>query len=76
MVKELKKRSDFKLQYERDDVYLNQDLNIFDYVLLNVRHPGWASNQEFVINLVNQLKSNQKFKLTYQKDDVYLFTKQ
>ncbi|MFM6070752.1 MAG: DUF2079 domain-containing protein, partial [Dolichospermum sp.] len=25
----------------------NQDLNIFDYILLNVRHPGWASNQEF-----------------------------
>jgi len=54
----------------------NQDLNIFNYVLLNVRHPGWASNQEFVTSLVNQLKSNQKFKLTYQKDDVYLFTKQ
>jgi hypothetical protein len=53
----------------------NQDLNIFNYVLLNVRHPGWASNQDFATSLLNQLKSNPKFKLAYQKDDVYLFTK-
>jgi len=53
----------------------NQDLNIFDYVLLNLRHPGWASNQEFATSLVNQLKNKPTFKLTYQNDDVYLFTK-
>jgi len=55
--------------------YSINELNQFHYILLNTRHPGWASNQEFVTSLVNQLKSNQKFKLTYQKDDVYLFTK-
>ena len=53
----------------------NQDLNIFDYILLNVRHPGWASNQEFATNLVNQLNKKPRFKLTYQQDDIYLFTK-
>jgi uncharacterized membrane protein len=53
----------------------NQDLNIFDYVLLNLRHPGWASNQEFATSLVNQLNNKPRFKLTYQQDDVYLFTK-
>ncbi|MFN6563176.1 MAG: DUF2079 domain-containing protein [Nostoc sp. ChiSLP01] len=51
------------------------NLNIFDYILLNVRHPGWLSSQEFAVSLVNKLKNNQQFKLKYQRDDVYLFVK-
>jgi len=51
------------------------NLALFDYVLLNVRHPGWQSNQEFATNLVNQLKNTQKFQLSYLRDDVYLFAK-
>lgn len=51
------------------------DLTQFDYVLLNVRHPGWLSNSEFATSLVNQLKNTQEFQLSYQQDDVYLFTK-
>ena len=51
------------------------DLNAFDYVLLNVRHPGLASSQKFAASLVNQLKNQQAFKLSYQRDDVYLFVK-
>lgn len=47
----------------------------FDYVLLNVRHPGWVSNQEFATSLVNQLKNAELFQLGYQRDDVYLFVK-
>ena len=47
----------------------------FDYVLLNVRHPGWLSNQEFATSLVNRLKTAQEFLLSYQRDDVYLFAK-
>jgi uncharacterized membrane protein len=52
-----------------------QNLTEFDYVLLNVRHPGWLSNPEFARGLVNQLQTQKSFKLTYKKDDVYLFTK-
>lgn len=52
------------------------NLTQFDYVLLNVRHPGWLSNSEFATSLVNQLKSNQEFQLSYQQDDVYLFTQE
>jgi uncharacterized membrane protein len=51
------------------------DLTIFDYILLDIRHPGWASNPEFAVNLLNQLKTKPEFKLKYQRDDVYLFTK-
>ncbi|MBW4512601.1 MAG: DUF2079 domain-containing protein [Scytonematopsis contorta HA4267-MV1] len=47
----------------------------FNYILLNTRHPGWGSSQEFAIGLVNKLKSEQKFNLQYQRDDVYLFVK-
>ncbi len=45
----------------------------FNYVLLNLRHPGWLSNQEFATSLVNQLKNAEEFQLSYQRDDVYLF---
>lgn len=47
----------------------------FDYVLLNLRHPGWLSNREFAASLVNQLKHDQEFQLSYQRQDVYLFQK-
>ncbi len=52
------------------------DLKLYDYVLLNVRYPGWGSNQEFANSLVNQLKNQPEFKLSYQQDDVYLFQQQ
>ncbi|MTJ52047.1 DUF2079 domain-containing protein [Anabaena sp. UHCC 0253] len=52
-----------------------QDLDIFDYVLLNVRHPGWAGNEEFSKNLVQKLEINPNFQKQYQQDDVFLFVK-
>jgi uncharacterized membrane protein len=61
------------IKFTNTDV--NQDVNIFDYVLLNVRHPGWTSTTEFAHNLVNQLNTNQNFNLQYNQDDVYLFVK-
>ncbi|MEG4043239.1 DUF2079 domain-containing protein [Microcoleus sp. Pol17_C1] len=47
----------------------------FDYVLLNLRYPGWMSDRAFVENLITQLKNNPQFQLKYQRDDIYLFTK-
>ena len=47
----------------------------FDYVLLNLRYPGWMSDREFVNNLVTKLKNTPQFQLKYQRDDIYLFTK-
>ena len=47
----------------------------FDYILLNLRHPGWNSNPEFAASLANRLKNTQEFNLSYQHDDVYLFKK-
>ncbi len=49
------------------------DINSFDSILLNVRHPSWPNSQETVINLVEQLKQNSKFTSVYEKDDVFLF---
>ncbi|MEA5593941.1 DUF2079 domain-containing protein [Rivularia sp. UHCC 0363] len=51
------------------------DLTKYDYVLLNLRHPGWLNNRDFVTGLISQLKDNQKFNLQYQRDDVFLFIK-
>ena len=56
----------------------NQDsasfnLNQFKYVLLNVRHPGWASSPEIATGLVERLKQTPEFQLSYQRDNVFLF---
>ncbi|MBW4634090.1 MAG: DUF2079 domain-containing protein [Iphinoe sp. HA4291-MV1] len=50
-------------------------LTEFDYILLNVSHPGWQSHREFATNLVNHLNKTQLFQLRYQQDSVYLFVK-
>jgi uncharacterized membrane protein len=51
------------------------DLTQFDYILLNIRHPGWLSNPQFASQLVDQLRNTRPFQLQYQQSDVYLFTK-
>lgn len=55
--------------------YNPQDLDKFHYILLNLRHPGWAASATDYQNLVNQLQTKSEFQLQYQKDDVYLFVK-
>ena len=50
------------------------DFDQFDEVLLNVRHPGWASNSSLQQGLVNRLQRDPRFKLLVQRDGVYLFT--
>ena len=51
------------------------DLNDFDDILLNLRHPGWQSNTDFAQILVEELNQSPNFKLSYSQDDVYLFQK-
>jgi len=51
------------------------NLEKFDYILLNIRHPGYQSDRNYALNLVDQAKKIPSFKLKYQKDDVYLFAK-
>lgn len=51
------------------------NLTEFDFVLLNLRYPGWMSDREFVNNLITQLQNSPQFQLKYQRDDIYLFTK-
>jgi hypothetical protein len=57
------------------DVTNPPNLTDFDYVLLNIRHPGWLSNQEFADSLLKQLQNLPDFKLRYQENQVYLFQK-
>lgn len=51
------------------------DLNQYDYVVLNSRHPGWMSTSEFANGLIHQIQRNAQFQLQYQQDDIYLFVK-
>ncbi|MBU7581627.1 MAG: DUF2079 domain-containing protein [Nostoc sp. TH1S01] len=52
-----------------------QELDMFDYILLNTRYSDLSSNQEFNIKVLNHVKNNSNFKLDYHRDDVYLFIK-
>ena len=51
------------------------DLDQFDEVLLNVRHPGWASTSSLQQGLVDRLKRDSRFKPLVEQDGVYLFTR-
>jgi hypothetical protein len=52
-----------------------QDLNQFEYVLLNLRHPGSNSSPEFGAQLVEKLQQASQFQRRYQRDGVMLFQK-
>ncbi|MEA5511502.1 DUF2079 domain-containing protein [Crocosphaera sp. UHCC 0190] len=51
------------------------DLNQFDYILLNKRHPGRASSPELIETIKQKIAQIPQFSLTYEKDNVYLFKK-
>jgi uncharacterized membrane protein len=51
------------------------ELTPFEYVLLNLRHPGFGSTPQVVVSLLERLKKMPEFQLTYQRDDVFLFRK-
>jgi uncharacterized membrane protein len=50
-----------------------RDLNKFEYVLLNQRHPGSNSSPEFAAQLLEQLQKSPQFQERYQRDGVFLF---
>jgi uncharacterized membrane protein len=45
----------------------------FDYVILNVLHPGWLSDSEFAASLVEQFQNDPDYQPTFARDHVYLF---
>lgn len=49
------------------------DLSQFEYVLLNIRHPGWSSSPDTVISLIQRLEQMPQFRLSYRRDDVVLY---
>lgn len=51
------------------------NLQNFDYVLLNLRHPVWPSHPEFARSLQLQLQTDPQFRLAFRQDEVYLFVK-
>lgn len=51
------------------------DFDQFDEVLLNVRHPGWASTSSLQQGLVDRLQRDSRFKPLVKQDGVYLFTR-
>ena len=72
----LSHRQFIKLIVEEEELPRDEVLAEYDYVLINVRHPGWKSSQEYSRKLVDKLKVNSEFQLNYEQDDIYLFENQ
>lgn len=51
------------------------ELDQFEYVLLNLRNPGFGSTPEITASLLVKIKNTPEFQLNYQRDDIYLFSK-
>ncbi|XTZ11797.1 MAG: DUF2079 domain-containing protein [cyanobacterium endosymbiont of Rhopalodia inflata] len=49
------------------------DINDFDYILLNVRHPSWPKSKKTVIDLVKKIKEDTKFISIYEQNNVFVF---
>jgi uncharacterized membrane protein len=49
------------------------NLTDFEYILLNLRHPGWKCDRKCAQNILNQLQTNPQFQLKFNQDEVYLF---
>lgn len=64
-------RSTIKLLHQ---VANRQNLNEFEYVLLNMGHP-WHDTADTAARVAAQLKTSPEFKIIYQQDDVFLFQK-
>jgi uncharacterized membrane protein len=62
-------RSNLKLLHQ---VANQRNLQEFDYILLNLRHP-WPDTQEVAVSVTSELKGSDEFKISYQRDDVFLF---
>lgn len=70
----LSHRQLIKIIVEEENLPRDEALTEYDYVLVNVRHPGWKSSQEYSTRLVDKLKVSSEFQLSYEQDDVYLFS--
>ena len=53
----------------------SKELNKFEYILLNLRHPGWGSSMEIATAILTKLQKTPHFQLDFQQDDVFLFSK-
>lgn len=62
------------IQHASDDNF-TEDLDRYEFVLLNVRHPSYGFSPEGAQQLLAQLKNDQQFEQRFEQDDVYLFRK-
>lgn len=52
---------------------LEVDLTQYEFVLLNLHHPGTGSSPELAQQLLNRLKAADNFTLIFDQDEIYLF---
>jgi len=62
------------IQHASDDNF-TEDLDRYQFVLLNVRHPNYGFSPEGAQQLLARLKNDQQFEQMFEQNDVYLFRK-
>lgn len=55
--------------------YRNADLANYEYVLLNLRHPGYDSSEELAQHFLDTVAADPAFEKAFEQDQVYLFRK-
>ena len=50
-----------------------ENLDAYKYILLSLRHPGFATSPKVVEDAITAAQSSRKFSLRLEQDDVYLF---
>ncbi len=53
----------------------NLDLDQFEYVLINLRYPGWESSPQLLMTFIRKLEDSTDFQIKFQQDGVVLFYK-
>jgi uncharacterized membrane protein len=49
------------------------DVNTFDYILLDRRHPGWSSSPEIIDRWLDRIRDSGDFTLVSNRDDVFFY---
>jgi uncharacterized membrane protein len=62
------------LDYTKDNAPPST-LQTFDYVLLNLAHPGWASTPALAQAVLQMAQQDPQFRLQFQQGQVYLFVR-
>ena len=64
-----------EIQFIEPGILQDEQFKAFDYVLLNLRHPGWTNTVEVSQEILTRLQAADEFEQVFEQDDVHLFAR-